>query len=385
MPIQPRRGNVTWLRALLLVILIAVVGGVFGLLYFGRAGQAKKKRPADEDALKAEKGTTLIGQDFDYTYTQGNRPVFRIRGESIRADKENTIYLDKVGVTIYDQQARPFEVESREAVFKRATNEGLLRGSVRLKGPGDLQLRTDALDVLEQGHTLVTRRPAEIGLGGTYLAWGQQLQVHLNQELFLLDGKTSVTTLDKTPDLSLHADRLVYERQQRQLRAEGDVHFTRARDRIQAGRVAAFLAPDEKSLIFLRALWNVSGEAHAKSESQGSTVVRFRGDDLALLMEPAGKQARREVRTVALEGKPDKPGDKAELQTIGGGVTRILLARRIEGHMAAGVLSGAEGFGGVEMRETGPKGAVLRHAVGQRAQAGFRADGQVSSLSLQEN
>ncbi|MEA2694581.1 MAG: hypothetical protein QOJ16_3968, partial [Acidobacteriota bacterium] len=37
MPIKPRRGNVTWLRVLLLLVLIGVVGGVFGLLYFGRA------------------------------------------------------------------------------------------------------------------------------------------------------------------------------------------------------------------------------------------------------------------------------------------------------------------------------------------------------------
>src|SRR6185369_7395256 len=111
MPIKPRRGNVTWLRVLLLLALIAVVGGVFGLLYFGRAGQAKKKPRADDETLKAGKGTTLIGQDFDYTYTQGTRPVFRIRGESIRADQENQIFLDKVGVTIYAQEGRPFEVE----------------------------------------------------------------------------------------------------------------------------------------------------------------------------------------------------------------------------------------------------------------------------------
>src|SRR4051794_18381837 len=176
MPIKPRRGSVTGLRILLLLVLIAVVGGVAGLLYFGSSGKPKRRAAGDE-MTKVEKGTTLIGQDFVYTYTQGERPVFRIRGDSIRADKENTVFLDKVAVTIYDRQGRPFEVESREASFKRATNEGSLRGNVRLRGPGDLQLRTQALDLLEQGRTMVTERPAEINFAGEYLAWGQQLTV----------------------------------------------------------------------------------------------------------------------------------------------------------------------------------------------------------------
>jgi len=393
MPIKPRRGRVTGLRALLLIVLVVMVGGVTGLLYFGRSG--KPKRKVADDLSKAEKGTTLIGQDFDYTYTQGERPVFRIRGESIRADKENTVFLDKVGVTIYDRQGRPFEVESREASFKRATNEGELRGDVRLRGPGDLILHTAALDVLEQGRTLITERPAEIHFAGEYLAWGQQLTVKQDQQLFLLDGKVNVTTLsDQGPDMSLDAAKLVYERQARQLRVEGDAQLTRDQDRIKADRITAFLDADEKSVLFVRALYRVSGEAHSREKGKGNTLIRFRGDDLAVLLEPAGPKAGREPRTVALEGQSAKPDDKAELQTIGGGITRILRARRVEGHMAEGKLSAAEGFGGVEMSEIGGAGgvggvggigAILRHAVGQRAQASFRPDGQVGSLALQEN
>jgi len=380
---------VTGLRALLLVVLVLLVGGVAGLLYFGRS-TAPKRRPAGDEISKAEKGTTLLGQDFDYTYTQGQRPVFRIRGESIRADKENTVFLDKVGVTLYDQRGRPFEVESREASFKRATNEGELRGNVRLRGPGELILRTAALDVLEQGRVLVTERPAEIHFADQYLAWGQKLTIRQTEQLFTLEGKVNVATLaDKGPDMSLDADRLVYERASRQLRVEGNAQLTRDRDRINADRITAFLDADEKSVLFIRALFRVSGEARTqetgKPKGKGETLLRFRGDDLAVLLEPAGPKAGREPRTVALEGAQARPADKAELQTVGGGVTRILRARRVEGHMAEGKLSAAEGFGGVEMNELGAGGAVLRHAVGQRAQATFRPDGQVGSLALQEN
>jgi lipopolysaccharide transport protein LptA/LPS export ABC transporter protein LptC len=392
MPIKPRRGNVTWLRVLLLILLIGTVGGVFGLLYFGRAGQTKKKKPADDDAMNAEKGTTLIGQDFDYTYTQGNRPVFRIRGDSIQADKEGTLYLEKVGVIIYDQKARPFEVESRQATFKRATNEGQFRGKVHLKGPGDLELRTDALDLLDQGHTVITERPASINFAKTYLAWGKQLQVHMNEQLFLLEGETSITNVDdKAPDLSLKADRLVYHRDQRQIQAEGDVELVRDKDRLKTDSITTYLDADEKSALSIRALGHVSGEAHPKSKDPGNAIVRFKGDDLTLVMDPEAKKAGQEVRTVTLVGKPPMPGqkpgrrdDKAELQTIGAGVTRTLLASRVEGHMVDGVLASANGFGGVDLRETGAGGALLRHAAGQRAQAGFKPDGQVSALSLED-
>jgi lipopolysaccharide transport protein LptA len=389
MPIKPRRGNVTWLRILLLILLIGTVGGVFGLLYFGRAGKTPKKSTADDEAMNAEKGTTLIGQDFDYTYTQGNRPVFRIRGDSIQADKAGTLYLDKVGVTIYDQKARPFEVESREATFKRATNEGEFRGKVHLRGPGDLELRTDALDLLDQGHTVVTERPAEINFAKTYLAWGKQLQVHMNEQLFLLEGNTSITNLDeKAPDLSLKADRLVYHRDQRQIQADGDVELVRDKDRLKTDNITTYLDADEKSALSIRALGHVSGEAHPKSKDPGNAIVRFKGDDLTVVMDPEAKKAGQEVRTVTLVGKPPAAGqrdDKAELQTIGAGVTRTLLASRVEGHMVDGVLSSANGFGGVDLREVGAGGALLRHAMGQRAQAGFKPDGQVSALSLEDS
>ncbi|MEA2691353.1 MAG: hypothetical protein QOJ16_740, partial [Acidobacteriota bacterium] len=305
---------------------------------------------------------------------------------SIRADKENQIFLDKVGVTIYDLEGRPFEVESREAIFKRASNEGQLRGEVHLKGPNDLQLRTQAMDFVEQGHTMVTERPAEIHYAGKYLAWGQQLTVKQNEQQFILDGRANVSTLPEVkPAVSIDSKQLVYDRKQLQLRIEGDARLARGDDHIEADRMVAFLEPDEKSLRFVRALSGVRGEAHAKSKAQGDSLVRFRGDDLAVLMEEGGPNAGREPRTIALEGKQAQPSDKAELQMIGGGETRTLRARRVEGHLNAGVLSTAEGFGGVDLTEVKTGGAVLRHAVGQRAQAGFKPDGQVSSLSLQDN
>src|SRR5262249_46061298 len=153
-----------------------------------------------------------------------------------------TVFLDGVGLTIYDREGRPFEVESREATFKRATNEGELRGNVRLAGPGDLQLRTQALNVVEQGHTLVTERPAEIHYGGKYLAWGKQLTVKQTEQKLILDGKANVFTLPEVqPATSIDASQIVYDRKQRQLKVDEAVKLVHGDDHIEADHMVAFL------------------------------------------------------------------------------------------------------------------------------------------------
>jgi hypothetical protein len=109
-------------RTLLLLALVLTVFAVAGLFWFGRAGQEPRRPVEDEEAQGTRRGTILIGEDFDYTFTEREKPIFRIRGASVRADEKGVVYLNEVGVTIYDQQGRPYHVESRKASFKRETN-----------------------------------------------------------------------------------------------------------------------------------------------------------------------------------------------------------------------------------------------------------------------
>ncbi len=51
--------------------------------------------------------------------------------------------------------------------------------------------------------------------------------------------------------------------------------------------------------------------------------------------------------------------------------------------MAAGTIAGAQAFGGAEVRETSPAGN--RRLAGQRAQAGFAADGQLANVAVDQN
>src|SRR5947199_9060710 len=150
------KSSVGGLRKLLLAALALVVSVLGGLFLFGRAGQKPEKPPAmDARSAQNEKGMSLIGEDFDYTFTEREKPIFRIRGTSVKADRQGVIYLDNVAVTLSDKQGRVFHDESKSASFKRESNEGQLQGEVFLKGPAALDLRTDHPD-LQQKATVET-------------------------------------------------------------------------------------------------------------------------------------------------------------------------------------------------------------------------------------
>lgn len=379
-----RRSFIAIFRKLLLLALALTVVAVVGLFLFGRAGR-QRERPVDEGATKAGQGTTLIGEDFDYTFTEREKPLFRIRGESIRADEKGIVYLDGVGLTIYDQQGRPYHVESRRATFRRDTNEGQLQGDVFLKGPEGLELRTARLDLRRKGRLLVApKEPVEIRYAGKYIVRSAKLQVDVQQELYVLGGGVKVETLPgaETPG-SLTSQRLVYERKKRWLRVEGNSDLRRGADRLSSGRLAAKLSDDEGSLKFVRALQGVTGQTRGalaalggeQGGAQQPTTINFSGRDLAVVLQPEGN----EVRRVELEAV--KKG-KAVIESVGGGLTRTMRAWRFEGILQNGVMDAAEAFGGVEIRERGGPRGGTRQAESQKATADFRPDGQLASADL---
>lgn len=376
---------VSWiarLRKVLLLALVVCVAGVVALFLFGRTGKQTVRTSFDDEASEAGEGTTLIGQDFDYTFTDRERPIFRIRGASIRAARDETIFLDDVGVTLYDEQGRPFHVESRQAAFNRVRNEGQLQGNVVLKGPEGLELRTARLLLRDKGATLYSPRPVEIRYGGRYIARGQRARVFLPEDLYVMAGKVTVDSVPGVnPPVALRAQRLVYERERRLVRVEGRADLRHGTDFLKALRLTAFLSPDETSLIFVRGLWDVDGRVTTQGEGGSPATVKFSGKDIAVLMRPEANQVRR----VDLEGSPRQP---ARLESTSAGLTRVLQGLRVEGVLgASGALDSAEAFGGVVIRETGsqPGAPALRQARGQRAQAAFRSDGQLATVNLMEN
>ncbi len=382
------RSPVAGLRKLLLAALVLCVLAVAGLFVFGRAGL--NREPPSRGEPKGGKGMTLIGEDFDYTFTERERPIFHIHGESVKADREGTLYLDGVGLTLYDREGQAYHVESRKASFNRESNEGTLQGNVFSKGPAGLELRTARLDLRQKGQRVVSRGAAEIRYGGKYVAHAGRLQFDLADEVYVLQEGAKVESLPgaATP-VSLTSQRLVYERQKRWIRVEGGANLRRGPDWIAARRIFANLSEDEGSLRFVHAFWDITGETGATLQPLGTesgapepTRVRFSGKDLAVLLQPEGNQVRR----VELDGAPQ--GARAKLEAVGPTVVRTLTAMRIEGVLAQGVLSGADAFGGVEIRDhSRPPGKppANRQANGQRASATFGDDGQLATVDLNLN
>ncbi|MFL6234874.1 MAG: LPS export ABC transporter periplasmic protein LptC [Thermoanaerobaculia bacterium] len=387
------RSPLAGLRKLLLAGLVLLLAGIGGLFLFGKAGQRREKPARAEEETRGAKGMTLIGEDFDYTFTEGARPIFHIKGVSIKADREGTIYLDRVAVTLWDRQGRIFHMESRKASFNRESNEGQLQGNVVLRGPEELELHTARLNLQQKGDVVVSDVPVEIHYGGKYVAHSGKMTVDIPGENYALQGGARVESVPGVvPAVSINAQRLIYDRQAHWLRAEGGADLRRGPDWMSAVRIYGNLSEDETTLTFVHAFWEISGETHSTApltpgKAAAPTTVRFKGGkDLVVAFQPERKGAQpNQPSRVEMEA-PD--GGRVQMDSVGGGITRTLTARRIGGTLENRVLSSADAVGGVEIRETvkGPDGKpVLRQANGQRGSASFKPDGQIAGMVLDNN
>ncbi|HXO42586.1 MAG TPA: LPS export ABC transporter periplasmic protein LptC, partial [Thermoanaerobaculia bacterium] len=430
MPRPKTRRTVTGFRVVLMLTLLAAVGMVLALYLFGAAGAPRPKR-ARNDTPPFEEGTRLVGKDFDYTFSQGDKAVFRVRGNSVRVDKDDTVYLETVGLTLFDKEGRQFDAESDEASINRTTNEGRLWGDVSIKGPSHLEIYSKELLIQQKGNLLITPGVARVLYAGKYFARCDSLQAWLPDEVYSMVGNMRLETFPEVqPPLKLEADKAIYERKHRLLRVEDGAELHRGTAKLDADRISGVLSDDESSLTFVRALYHVTGET-AESAAPGTTKVSWAGDDLAVMLTPKGNLVRR----IDLDGAATTP---ASLHTAGNGVTRTLVAPHIEGLLAEkDLLRSANAYGGVDIEEIGPpaaaaagapgsapasrpaaaakagppgprgakagppgspaakagspgaaaagaKAPVVRRAHGQRADAVFRTDGQISNVVLVE-
>ncbi len=389
------RSPLAGVRKLLLAVLVLLVVGIAGLFMFGKAGQRREK-PAreNEEDTRGAKGMTLIGEDFDYTFTQGARPLFHIKGLSIKADREGTIFLDRAAVTLWDRQGRVFHVESQKASFNREANEGQLQGNVVLRGPDQLELHTALLSLQQKGDVVVSEVPVEIHYAGKYIAHAGKMTVSISDEDYELQGGAHIESVPGVvPAVSINAQRLIYDRQQHWLRAEGNADVHRGADWLAAVRIYGNLTDDETTLTFVHAFWEISGETHSTAPlatakpPASPTTVRFKGGkDLVVAFVPEGQGAQPNQPSRVEMTAPDD--GRVQMDAVGGGLVRTLTAKRIGGTLENRVLSAADASGGVELREVskGPDGkAILRQANGQRGSATFKPDGQIATLSLDNN
>src|SRR5579863_1142751 len=132
------RSNVSRFRLLLLgafVVCLAILGTVF---YFGQEG---KQRPQQQrgNAIGLEEGMKLAGKQFDYTFSNREKPVFHITGDTVSMDQDETVYLQKVSLSLWDQRGNRWDCTSVAGSLNQETKEGRLWGDVVVDGPSDLE------------------------------------------------------------------------------------------------------------------------------------------------------------------------------------------------------------------------------------------------------
>ncbi len=368
-----RRKIQRW-RRLLLGGIAGVLAALVGLYLFGRAGR-EGGRPIAAPEEAGGEGFTLQGEGFDYTVSQGDQPLFRIRGDRIRSDREQNVELEGVQITYFRADGSSYVLSGRSALYNRETNEARLEGGVRMASAKGLELETTGLTLTNGGRDLHSLAAVRFRIGEDLGGTAGQLRAQLRRELFVLGGGVTVDSQrGAVVPMSLRAQRVALERREHVLRAEGEVHLTHGASRIQARRVAAFFAEDERTLRRVAARWEVRGEL--VPEAGGGAPLRIAGDRLAAQLDAAG----REVEQVQLEGGG---GRAARLETTAPrGGERRLRASQISAHLESGALRSAVAAGHVDLEEPVAGCPGVRRAQAAQAEAAFGAGGALAAVTL---
>ncbi len=382
------------LRGALLVLMVLVAAALVGLYLFGRAGKPGAPLEDDGGGLATPEGEiTLIGEGFEFTHSEGERPVFRVRGDSVRADRRGTVYLDGVGLTLYDESGTGYEVAAERASYNREQRQARLAGEVVLSGPDNTRLATRGLRMVEDGQVLISTGPVRFRwreLTGR----AERLRIDRRRDVYTLTGDVRVESLpDAEEEVLLTAQRLFFERGSHQVQAAGDVVVVRDGDRVEAGRINAFMDEDDSQVIFLRARLDVTGDLAMStattagggedSDADGAAGtprrLRFSGRSLSLLRDQQGR-----LRNAEIEGAPLQPVI-AETPSADGAVQR-LVAGYLVGEFRNGILTLVRAFNEPRVEELAAAGGeVTRRLDGRRLEARFTADGRMVGLTAEED
>jgi lipopolysaccharide export system protein LptA len=375
-----------------------VVAALVGLYLFGRAGQTgmprQGEREEEDDTPRGE--ITLVGEGFEFTHTEGDRPVFRIRGEAVRADRGGTVYLDGVGLTLYNEAGEGYDISSQTASFNRETRAADLEGDVELRGPRNASLSARGIKLTDRGRTLESVGEVRFtfqGLSGR----ADRLRVARDNDVYVLDGDVQVDSLpDAETQAGLRAGRLVFERARHALRAVGGVSLRRDGDVVEAARINAFLDDTDTTVLFMRARFQVTGRLTVDDSSRAglaatasggddagapaSRVLRFSGRSLSVLRNLGGLP-----QTAELEGAPAEPA-VVESPT-GEGTVQRLVAGYLLASFNSGSLTSVRAFNGpklLEVKTGAAQDGELRSLDGRRLEGRFAADGRLVSLTAEE-
>lgn len=402
------RSPFVWLRRVLLVLGVLLVAALVVLLAAYRFG--RQEAPPDDTPLPAESGMPQQGKGFDYTQYSDGEPMFRIRAERSRQDREENAFLEGVLLDVYREDGEAYTITSQEAVFRARTRSAELRGDVFLRAWDELELRARGLLLEADGQVLTSEGAVELRLLPDLEGRASSLRVDREADLLTLGEGVHLRTVPEAEEvLRLDCETLIYRRGAGLVRAHGDVYLQRGEDELRAMAVSVFSEDGFDTIDSLRARFDVSGTLYTDERESGEPAagaaalpaadrqrVDFRGDLLDLAPAAEGATTRR----VLLEAAD---GETAQIRIAGGNgspLVREIAAIELVGILTAeGDLASVDGRGDpltlieraptrVRAAATSAAGAAtaapaLRSAAARRARALFLPDGRLGTVELE--
>jgi lipopolysaccharide transport protein LptA/LPS export ABC transporter protein LptC len=279
------------LRRTLLVAFVVFLVVVATTYVLRQRSRSSVPTPTRSPMEEAEPHLILTGEGFDYALTEGGKKLFHIRAKRILSEGEDEYVLEEVEIDITRDDGGIYQIEGGRAEVNLTTNRAKLDGGVRFYGPRGLEMSTDGLEVRHQGTLMVSDGPVEFGFLGRFTGRADRLRANARKNNFVLAGEVTIDTFpgDEVP-MSVRSLRLVYDRDIKLLRLEGNVELQRAGSVIRARRLALKLAEDENTLAFARAYWEVEGRMVQETSDGVPRAVELAGNELSILFVEGTEQ-----------------------------------------------------------------------------------------------
>ncbi len=388
--------RIRWLRRLLLVATLVAVAVVVAVYLAGREErEGPTKSSLAPPRVEPEEGMVTVGEGFERTFTEGNRPVLTVRGESFSLDRQGIAYLTGVGLTVYQDDGSHYQLEGTKARFDMEKKEARLVGAVKLSAPDGLVLTTSELQLTDHGHRVKSSGEVHLTLGDAYRGRADRLDGRLKSRRFVLSGAVDIESAPGAErPFRLRTRTLTVDRTRKLLHTTGWAVLSHGPDRVSAAEMVLFFADDERTLRFLRAHRRVRGalrtertDPRAPADRAGGQpppgppgLVAFQTRNLGLLFAEDG----REPKQVDLD---KGPGGRALLRSLHGPKRPHydLSAPMITGYFENGVPVRAEAGKGVTVTEAPPSAgaeeaevAAVEEEPPEAAEEAAQADAQLS-------
>lgn len=381
MEVLARARAVRRLRTAVLVVLVVVVVGGAGLWWLGRSvgpGSRSEREPSGTPERSLPQGT------FEFTASEGDRPLFRVRASGSGPGADGLTDLERVELTLFGEDGRELAVAADRASYDPEKREGTLVGNVVVTSQDGMRLESDELALAQGGKLLTSESPVQFWMGEKTPLQGRadRLRFDFRREIFGIAGDVEVWALNDPRQFRLSAGRILFENApQRLIRAEIGVRLSERDGELFARRMAIYFTADGRNVEFVRGRWDVQAKWKLAAGADGvPRALRAKALGFSLVLDPVLGQPR----------KLELEGSWLERARIGvedpQGGTSQATARYLQGDFAEGRLVEVLALGLVEIAEV-PLGAQVpdRLACGGRATASFTADGQIARLELDED